>query len=68
MALEAGPSAQPPATGLLMEGDMVGVSMPALVGTLGLIVYCVGFDLVHVPLAAPLPANVWRLWQAVPAF
>jgi hypothetical protein len=51
-----------------MEGDMVGLPVPVLVGTLALIVYCIGFDLVRVLLAAPLPANVWRLWQAVPAF
>jgi hypothetical protein len=67
MAREAGLSERPPATGLLMERDMIGLPVTALVGTAALLVYCIGFDLV-VPLAAPLPATAWRLWQAVPAF
>jgi hypothetical protein len=63
------PSEHLPATGLLMEPDMVRLPMTALVATLALMVYCIGSDLARVLIhAASLPANAWHLWQAVQAF
>jgi hypothetical protein len=71
MAREARPvSEHLPAIGLLMERDMVRLlPVTALVGTVALMVYCIGSDMVPVLIqAASLPANAWCLWQAVQAF
>jgi hypothetical protein len=71
MARETGPASEPlPATGFLMERDMVRLlPVTALIGTLALMVYCIGSATVPVLIqAASLPANAWCLWQAVQAF
>jgi hypothetical protein len=52
-----------------MERDMVRLPVTALVGTLALMVYCIGSDVVPFLIqATSLPANAWHLWQAVQAF
>jgi hypothetical protein len=53
-----------------MERDMVRLlPVTALIGTLALMVYCIGSGTVPVLIqAASLPANAWCLWQAVQAF
>jgi hypothetical protein len=70
MAREARPASEHlPATGILMERDMVRVPVTALVGTVALMVYCMGSDVVPFLIqATSLPANAWHLWQAVQAF